>query len=305
MDADKNLMFEFDNHNSLLRREYIDIIVKSLNISADEIKNVRPLDSGMTNRSFIFTCEENDYIFRVPGEGTDKLINRKHEYDVYQVIRDKGICDDIIYINPENGYKITRFVKKSHKCNPNDINDVKRCIEFLKKFHNKFTVGHYFDVFKEIERYESLLDCPPAYTDYYELKEKIFSLKSYIDAQQKDCCLSHIDSVCDNFLLTDDRVYLIDWEYAAMQDPHIDIAMFAIYAMYNREEIDRLIDIYFENHCTHDIRIKIYCYIAVCGFLWAVWCEYKAQLGVLFEEYSASQYRYAEDYYRIFVEEKR
>ena len=71
-----------------------------------------------------------------------------------------------------------------------------------------------------------------------------------------------------------EKTYLIDWEYAGMQDIHVDVAMFAIYAMYDRERIDWLIDRYFEGACPEKVRTKIYCYIAVCGLLWSNWCEY-------------------------------
>lgn len=55
----------------------------------------------MTNRSFLFDCNGTKHIMRIPGEGTDQLINRREEAQVYQVIKDKGLCDDIEYINPE------------------------------------------------------------------------------------------------------------------------------------------------------------------------------------------------------------
>ena len=64
-----------------------------------------------------------------------------------------------------------------------------------------------------------------------------------------------------------------------MRDPHVDIAMFAIYALYEKEQIDRLIDAYFTEGCLEEVRTKIYCYIAICGFLWSNWCEYKRILG--------------------------
>lgn len=40
----------------------------------------------MTNRSFLFTCKGKKYIMRIPGEGTDQLINRRQEASVYQTI---------------------------------------------------------------------------------------------------------------------------------------------------------------------------------------------------------------------------
>ena len=133
-------------------------------------------------------------------------------------------------------------------------------------------------------------------------------MKKYIDQQPKKKVLTHIDAVPDNFLFYTDKdvkeeIRLIDWEYAGMQDPHVDIAMFCIYAMYDKEHVDNLINIYFSNECTKENRIKIYCYIAACGLLWSNWCEYKLSLGVEFGEYSLRQYRYAKDYYKIVQEE--
>ena len=122
--------------------------------------------------------------------------------------------------------------------------------------------------------------------------------------------MTHIDAVPDNFLFAENdmggiELRLIDWEYAGMQDPHVDIAMFAVYAMYNRENVEKLINAYFPEGCSREIRLKIYCYIASCGLLWSNWCEYKRQLGVDFGEYSIRQYQYAKEYYEIFQEEAK
>ena len=121
--------------------------------------------------------------------------------------------------------------------------------------------------------------------------------------------MTHIDAVPDNFLFDlengQEKLYLIDWEYAGMQDPHVDIAMFCIYAMYDRKRIDQTIDFYFGEGTDRSIRTKIYCYIAVCGLLWSNWCEYKRTLGVEFGEYSLRQYRYAKEYYEIATSERK
>ena len=142
------------------------------------------------------------------------------------------------------------------------------------------------------------------YKDYYQTKAHVMSLKPYIDPQPQKRGLTHIDAVPDNFLFSTDpdqqeTIRLIDWEYAGMQDPHVDIAMFCIYSFYDKAQIDQTIQFYFENNCPDSTRIKIYCYIAVCGLLWSNWCEYKRSLGVDFGEYSLRQYRYAKDYYKI------
>ena len=297
---------ELDSDSVQLQNDAIGTICRVFDASPRDITHITVLKKGMTNRSFLFTCRGKQYIMRIPGEGTDRLIDRRQEAAVYGAIRDLSLCDDVYYIDPANGYKITAFLENARVCDPENPNDVRRCMAFLRKFHERrLHVGHSFDIFGQIEFYEQLWKGNPSvYADYRRTKEQILSLRPYIEAHAGEKVLTHIDAVPDNFLLTGDDIRLIDWEYAGEQDPHVDIAMFAIYALYDRAQIDALIDAYFPEGCPGETRLKIYCYVAACGLLWSNWCEYKRQLGVEFGEYSLRQYRYAKDFYRIFRAEE-
>ena len=297
---------ELDSHSNHLQSDILEIAASALNTKPENISDITVLKKGMTNRSFLFNCNGTKHIMRIPGEGTDQLINRREEAQVYQVIQNKGLCDDIEYINPENGYKLTRFLNHARVCDPHNSNDTAKCMKKLRQFHEmKLKVNHRFDIFKQINFYESLWSGHSSiYRDYEQTKKYVFSLRSYIDQHKGEEVLTHIDAVPDNFLFTTDSsgkedIRLIDWEYSGMQDPHLDIAMFCIYSLYSREEVDHLISLYFPEGCPDTTRIKIYCYIAVSGLLWSNWCEYKRHLGVDFGEYSLCQYRYAKEYYRI------
>lgn len=297
---------ELDCDSVHLQSDTITLIAQVLSADPADIIDIRVLKKGMTNRSFFFTCRGKKYIMRIPGEGTDQLIDRKQEAAVYAAIGDKGISDDVVYINPESGYKITRFLADSRCCDPDDPEDLKRCMEKLRQLHAlSLRVDHTFDLFGHIDYYESLRSGKPSvYRDYAKTKAAVFSLKPYLDAHACPPVLTHIDAVPDNFLFfpgSDGReeVRLIDWEYAGMQDPHVDIAMFCIYSLYRRPQVDTLIDLYFEGSCPPATRTKIYCYIAVCGLLWSNWCEYKRHMGVEFGEYSLRQYQYAKEYYNL------
>ena len=296
---------ELDNKSSQLKSDAIDTAARVLAVAPAQITDIAVLKKGMTNRSFMFKSGDAKYIMRIPGEGTDKLINRSQEAQVYAALSGKGICDDPVYINPENGYKITDFLEGIRVCDPLDVNDLEKCMTRLRSFHKmKLKVEHEFDIFGQIEFYESLWDGKPSvYKDYAKTKANVLTLKPYIESHITEKVLTHIDAVPDNFLFYDrgngEELQLTDWEYAGMQDPHVDIAMFCIYALYDRSQVDQLIDIYFEGTCPDETRVKIYCYIACCGLLWSNWCEYKRNLGVEFGEYSLRQYRYAKEYYRI------
>lgn len=302
---------ELDSESNHLKSDALDVIADVFEANLEDIVDITVLKKGMTNRSFLFSVYGNKYIMRIPGEGTDQLINRAQEAEVFRTISGHGLCDDPVYINPANGYKITKYLDGIRVCNPDSVPDLMQCMEKLRSFHEmKLTVGHTFDIFSQIEFYESLWNGQPSmYRDYKQTKANVLSLKPLIDGLKKSWCLTHIDAVPDNFLFykpegsDKELLQLTDWEYSGMQDPHVDISMFCIYSLYNKKQVDRLIDIYFENNCSKIIRAKIYAYISMCGLLWSNWCEFKAKLGVEFGEYSLRQYRFAKDYYRYAMKE--
>ena len=325
---------ELDAGSGSLQAGAMAAICRVFGVREGDITDIRVLKKGMTNRSFMFTVNGAQYIMRIPGEGTEKLINRRQEAAVYAAIRGKGLCDDPVYLDPETGYKITRYLPDVRVCDPGDEEDLRLCMTRLREFHAmRLEVSHDFDVWAQIDFYESLWPSPRSlYRDYRETKEAVLRLRAWRDAREKDRCLTHIDAVCDNFLFssasgpaceTDPHgdscrnpagtekkprlnpalPQLTDWEYAGMADPHTDLAMFAVYSNFSPAETDRLIDIYFENACPPETRIKIHCYAAACGLLWSNWCEYKSSLGVEFGEYSLQQYRAAKTYSRLAARE--
>ena len=233
---------------------------------------------------------------------------------MYAAISGKGLCDDPVYIDPDTGYKITRYLEGVRVCDADSVKDLRRCMKKLRDFHEMgLSVGHEFDIFGQIEFYESLWNGRPSvYRDYPAVKERVLSLQPFIEAHAHVKTLTHIDAVPDNFLFFKgeggvEQLQLTDWEYAGMQDPHVDIAMFCIYSMYDKEQVDRLIGIYFGEEegvgaVPAAVVAKIYAYIAACGLLWSNWCEYKLSLGVEFGEYSLRQYRYAKEYYKYATE---
>ncbi len=304
---------DFDAGSGSLKSDAISVIAESLRVSPGNITDIHVLKKGMTNRSFLFTAKGRKYIMRIPGEGTDRLINRREEASVYQAISGKGLCDDPVYLNPDNGYKLTRYLENVRVCDPLAPDDLKKAMEKLVSFHRmKLQVPHTFDLFHQIDLYEQFWEGKPSiYRDYLKTKARIMELEGWISRLEKDWCLTHVDAVPDNFLFypsdEGEKVQLTDWEYAGMQDPHLDIAMFSIYSFYDRSQADHLMDLYFSaagKECTPLLRAKIYAYMASGGLLWSNWCEFKSIQGIEFGEYSLRQYRYAKEFYDYAMEEK-
>lgn len=309
------------NNNTVLTHSAIESILLESGISREktdvcvgvfqqlgwlsEIEQLEPVNKGMTNRLFFFVAAGKEYLLRVAGEGSEYLVDRLQEQWIYHKLHSRHITDPYVYMNPDTGIKITEYISNARCCNSEDFEDVRRCMDHLARFHQLNIQGQvYFELFEKLEEYERVCghDIKAYFPDYDDVKANVGKLRKIIEESPKSFCISHVDPVPDNFLIQGEKVYLIDWEYAAMADPHMDIAMFCIYAGYDRTWVDRVIDCYFSGGCPDAVRRKIYCYVAVSGLLWTVWCEIKRDSDVLFEEYEKVQYQYARDFYRYVME---
>ncbi len=263
----------------------------------DTVEDFRSLSEGMTNRLFLMTSGGNEYIVRVPGEGSEFLLDRKAEAMIYFAFEGLGITEVCRYINPYTGVKITEFLSGSHTCDPGNMEEVRLCMGQLKYLHSRRLLNFApFDLRGRILTYEQDLRHDPGLylPDYAAVREDILRRLSEIEADEPEMCLCHVDPVPDNFLIKDGRVHLIDWEYASLADPLMDIAMFGIYAGYDKDQMRQMIGYYFEPiSCPARTRHRIYDYTAVCGFLWSLWCEVKRDAGVFYDAYEKVQYEYA------------
>lgn len=257
--------------------------------------DIQRIEAGMTNHMYLFRRKQEKLLVRIPGEGTEYLVDRHQEVEVYELLKGREITEETLYMNGDNGIKITRFLESAHVCNINDWSEVSDCIQHLKKFHEMdLRVNHDFNIYKKIEDYEKRCKAEvEKIEDYQAVKKDIMDLKQITNQDIDTYRLCHIDPITDNFLIEDHHIYLIDWEYAAMCDPLIDIAMFCIYSDLNKEETDRVINIYFEGSPTKEKRKIVYAYMAASAFLWVLWSEIKSIAGENYDEYKEGQYEIA------------
>ena len=101
----------------------------------------------------------------------------------------------------------------------------------LRSFHERRLRGvKSFDPFAELLFYETLMPAGARRgSAYTAVRGQVFSLRPFVASFLAGAeILCHIDAVSDNFLFVEgrERPYLIDWEYAGLSDPLIDIAMF-------------------------------------------------------------------------------
>ena len=97
---------KYQNHSD---NEALKLVSRVFEVPESEIHDIRCLKAGMTNKSFLFQVEGKHCICRIPGPGTELLVNRRQEKAVYDAVAPLGITEHLIYLNPETGYKIADY----------------------------------------------------------------------------------------------------------------------------------------------------------------------------------------------------
>ncbi|MDO4268106.1 MAG: phosphotransferase [Eubacteriales bacterium] len=289
----------YQNHSD---NKALELAAQVLQVPESEIRNIRCVKAGMTNKSFLFQVNDRHYICRIPGPGTELLLNRRQEAAAYDAIRSLDISDHVLYLDPESGYKIAEYYEGSRNARADSWEDLAACLKVLRRLHESgVSVSHQFHFREWIDFYEKLCTSHggPLFEDYAQVRQHMDELMDYLDSLNRPKALAHIDCNVDNFLLLPDgAVRLVDWEYAGMCDPLADLGMNAIYSRYKEEETDKLMELYFGRPASDTERIIVYAYMALGGLLWALWAVYKASLGETFGDYTLAMYRYAKDYYQ-------
>jgi CTP:phosphocholine cytidylyltransferase-like protein/thiamine kinase-like enzyme len=308
---DGNDVLEFENIEELrvfdpkygyaTGNKCLKIISEVFNTEEKNITNIELSKAGMTNNSFSFSINGTSYILRYPGEGSNKLIDRKNEKIVYEVIKPINISDDNIYFDSETGIKISTYYTGSRNTDPHNNSDITDSLSILRAVHSSgkktkkafsinMEIRRYIHLIMKVNNIKYLLN-----TIMYSKWVRIFQILRKMSAPKVLC---HIDCNPDNFIrLPNGIVKLIDWEYAGMADPIIDVSMYAIYSYYKKSEADQLLRQYLQHDPSKEERIRFYAYMSLGGFLWMLWTEYKQFFGIEFGEYGLKMRQYAEVYY--------
>ena len=281
-------------------------IAEVFQVKESEITDIHEQKLGMTNCSFLFCVKGVRYVFRLPGKGSGAFISRRNEYAVYTALKDKDITERVVYFDPESGIKIAVYEEESRVLRWQQKEEVRRALQTLKAVHTSgIRVDRVFYPAAEILAYERRCQGMPVslWQDYETVRDSVLRIARFLEADFSPV-LCHIDTVEENILvLKDGRIRLIDWEYAAMSDPMMDLSVFIISPGYAAADLNTLAEMYFERQLSLPEERKLYGYAAVCAFYWSLWAKYKEGQGYVFhEDYATKVYEYAKIYIKKLTE---
>lgn len=249
----------------------------------EDIIEFRNIHEGLTNTSFIFRIDGTDYIYRHPGEGTERIINRRNEKQSLIRAKEYGIDPTYIYMDVIEGWKISRFVSDFRVPDYSSFEDSKRVIALLRKLHSlPVRVEYGLDPWEDglvLERLVREKD-PESFLPYEKLKARVETLYRRTQGDSVEKCFCHGDTYRPNWmLLPDGGVILIDWEYSGFSDPGVDVGYYIVDAMYEEKEGRRFIREYLGDDWTEEKEFHFMAYTAIIAYYWFVWAVYRESCG--------------------------
>lgn len=251
---------------------------------------------GLTNYNYIMEIHGEEYVIRQPGGMTDLMIDRKIEKINNQIACEIGINSECVHFNEDNGIKISKYIQNSKnigQINPSNIENIEKVTKLMKRTHSsKNSFPNVFDWKEELNKYERIIigGSGELLSDYDKLKQRLID---FVDGNIKSINLvpCHNDTVPENFIVnTKGDAYLIDWEYAGMNDPSWDIASYIIESRLTPEAIEFILLDYYGEMPDYEELLKIKSYMVAQDLLWSVWAMIRHYNGDDFLQYFNFRY---------------
>ena len=194
--------------------------------------DVTPLEGGITNRNYVVTVGGERFVMRLAGKDTDLLgIDRSLERAANAQAAALGLAPEVVaFLEPE-GCLVTRFVAGAPVEGIGRGEPLARVASLLRAFHGSDPIPGDFDAFRIPAAYRATaqsrgVKVPDAYEEAASRAELIQRAFAASPEPRVPC---HNDLLHANFLAEPDgRLWLLDWEYAGMNDRFFDLGNFAV-----------------------------------------------------------------------------
>lgn len=193
---------------------------------SNDAKIIKRLEGGMSNYTYVVACQSKKYTYRVPGKYADKFVNRAEEWDNIQKVNKLNLNNETIYVEILSGEKLAKYVEGTIMSETDVVSYNDISVKALKKLHNsnlKFADYNAFARLAMDEQYcrESGFEHPQEYIEWRKHLNEMS--KTYANIKLVPC---HCDYQPTNLVISNDKLYVLDWEFAGMNDPFYDIACY-------------------------------------------------------------------------------
>ena len=229
---------------------------------------------GLTNMVY----RAGDVVLRLPGKGTEEYINRAEEKVAAEEAARAGVSPEVLYVAPETGVMVTRHIDgattmspDSFRATPGAPGRAGAAFRMLHSSDARFSAR--FDLFGMIEDYLAVLSTKDVALPegYHDIVAEAAAIRPVLEAAAPEPVACHCDPLCENFLDTGSRMWIVDWEYAGMNDPMWDLGDLSVEGGFDAAQDAELLEAYFDGPPAPGDHGRMVVYKAMCDLLWTLW----------------------------------
>jgi thiamine kinase-like enzyme len=229
---------------------------------------------GLTNRVYRI----GDICLRLPGKGTEEYINRRNEAVAAREAARAGVSPEVIHMDDSTGIMATRFIDGAVTMSPENFRARPgapgRAGAAFRKLHGSGAIFPFrFELFAMIDDYLGILATRDVALPegYHDVVREAGAVRAALAAHPLPLAPCHCDPLCENFLDTGSRMWIVDWEYAGMNDPMWDLGDLSVEGGFDAEQDEEMLAAYFGGVATAADRGRMVIYKSMCDLLWTLW----------------------------------
>ena len=211
----------------------------------NEYEDIRPLTGGLSTAfAFKIVVRKNPYLLKILRK--EVISDPAHEFACMQTAAEAGIAPRIWYANVEDRILITDFVEA--KPFPEDmallIAPTLRTLHSLPHFPLP-QMGNYFDTMDKffVRRFQAAKLLPDSATE--EVFRRYADIVKVYPRSDADLVASHNDLKPQNMRFDGNRIWLVDWESAFLNDEYVDLAIAANFFVKDEAQEEDYLRAYF------------------------------------------------------------
>jgi thiamine kinase-like enzyme len=206
------------------------------------------LAGGITNESFRVDAGGERFVLRRFAPDAEHLgIDREREHACAAIAAGLGVGPEVVAFLPEERALVSRFIDAA-PVPPEKAREpatLERVIRALRRVHEGPPFPGSFSAFDTVRAYHRLALARGV--PFPETVPRAFALMERIEeavATGRRIVPCHNDLLAANFLDDGARIWILDWEYAAMGDPFFDLGNFAVNQELDSAGARRLLEAY-------------------------------------------------------------
>jgi thiamine kinase-like enzyme len=221
--------------------------IRNLPLWQGEIR-IEPLEGGLSNQSYKVADAERAAVVRFGQDFPFHHVSREREAMAAKAAGDAGLAPELLHAEP--GVMVFRFIAGRTFAERDVRDNIEEIAALVRRFHLEMPhhvsgAGRIFWVFLVIRDYARTLEAAgsrkrSALPRYLELAAKLEAVQTPLPI-----VFGHHDLLPANFIRDSERLWLIDFEYAAFSTPMFDLAGIASNAGFDEAEAEALLTAYF------------------------------------------------------------